>query len=145
MHDDCEDLGKGVFVMGGDAKPLCRACHRPMEYIRESCTTSGDSPIFREVRVEFQYDPLQRRYRGVAIVRAESIWKGSVYTLYSPLVKTDKRALALAESLLGALVTSGTLSNDARQTVLDFGASRSEWVEQILNLSRRLDGARLSS
>jgi len=63
----------------------------------------SDAP-FKEVRVEFDYDLLEDKFRQLAIVRDESIWgTGNKYLLKSPLIKTEKRALKVAEAILGNL------------------------------------------
>src|SRR5262249_9133226 len=50
------------------------------------------------------YDPINGVYREIGIVRDESLWgRNNVYTLQSPLIKTEKRALKVAEAILANL------------------------------------------
>jgi hypothetical protein len=65
---------------------------------------TGDSEIFKEVRVEFNYSSIGDVFREIAIVRDDSLWgRGNVYTLQSPLIKTERRALKVAEAILANL------------------------------------------
>ena len=71
----------------------------------------NDAP-FKEVRCEFNYDPTTKSFREIAVVRDEAIWgTGSKYTLCSPLIKTEKRALKVAEAILANLQRYADLSN----------------------------------
>ena len=65
---------------------------------------TGNADVFKEVRVEYNFDPINTVYREIAIVRDESLWgRNNVYTLQSPLIKTEKRALKVAEAILANL------------------------------------------
>ncbi len=66
--------------------------------------TRGDGDIFKEVRVEYNFDSTRGAYQETAIVRDESLWGScSAYILQSPLIKTEKRALRVAEAILANL------------------------------------------
>jgi hypothetical protein len=80
---------------------VCKSCGRPGKVEMERGFLTGQSGIIREVRVEYDFDRRTGRYRGVAIVRDESLPSGlDVYTRRSPLTRSEKSALSLAEALL---------------------------------------------
>jgi hypothetical protein len=65
--------------------------------------TGGYDPV-REVRVEYDFDVFNGTYRKVAIVRDEGLAdRHKVYTLKSPLIQGQKRALRIAEAILANL------------------------------------------
>jgi hypothetical protein len=88
-------------------------------------------------------------YRNLAIVRDESLGKDTnVYTLYSPLIKTDKRALKVAESILSNLMMSnGNLTQGkmprTTENVLQFDGSLSEFKQQLKKLEEQLSKSNL--
>ncbi len=101
----CEDYAKGVFLLNHGNIFYCPRCRNQGMLVSEHghAEKNGDAP-FKEVRVEFNYNPVAERFTEIAIVRDESVWgTGSTYTLLSPLIKTEKRALKVAESLLANL------------------------------------------
>ena len=109
----CEDYSKGVFLLNHGDEYFCSRCRLPGVVVKEVGVYEeiSDTAPYKEVRVEYNYDIEQERYRDVAIVRDESIWgAANKYILYSPLIRTDKRALKVAESILSNL--QQTVSKD---------------------------------
>jgi len=101
---ECEDYMKGVFLLNHTPPFACPACRKIGFMVPETGESEGKSRYWKEVRVEFNYDPLTRSYRDIAIIKDNSLeGTHNVYRLYSPLVKTEKRALKIAEGLLAAL------------------------------------------
>jgi ribosomal protein S27AE len=102
----CEEYAKGVFLLNHGDSFYCPRCRHLGMVVKETGTAehgSGNAP-FKEVRCEFNYDPCTAKFREIAIVRDEAIWgTGSKYTLLSPLIKTEKRALKVAEAILANL------------------------------------------
>ena len=79
---------------------LCESCGQPAKVEMERGFLMGETGIIREVRVEYSFDPRKGRYREIAIVRDESLpSRLDVYTRCSPLTKSEKSALSLAEAL----------------------------------------------
>lgn len=100
----CEDYAKGVFLLNHGPQFYCPRCRDEGMVVKERGFADDISGVFKEVRVEYNYDPLIGRYREIAIVRDDSIWgESSTYTLLSPLIKTEKRALKVAEAILANL------------------------------------------
>jgi hypothetical protein len=112
----CEDYAKGVFLLNHGDKFYCPRCRHLGTVVKETGHVDRgdrDDAPFKEVRVEFNYDPTTKRFLEIAIVRDEAIWgTGSKYTLLSPLIKTEKRALKVAESVLANLQRYAELSSE---------------------------------
>ena len=106
VNPECCDFHKDVFLMNHNGGFKCPRCHRPGRKVLEYGETDNDfSMDFWQVRLEFCYDVTFNTYRSVAIVSDEGMSKeGNIYTLYTPLVKTEKRALQMAEQILGTLM-----------------------------------------
>jgi hypothetical protein len=103
-NSQCEDYVKGVFLLNHGDTFYCPRCRQLGKIENERGFYTGYSDIFKEVRVEYNFDPINNLYREIAIVRDESLWgRNNVYTLQSPLIKTEKRALKVAEAILANL------------------------------------------
>lgn len=139
-NEQCEDVAKGVFLLEHGDKFYCPTCRQRGTIEREAGEWSGEGEQFSEVRVEFAYCPLEMNYKGLAIVKDESVPGGKVYTLRSPLIKTDKRALNVAERMLATLclspVVEGEIPNSVEQ-ILSLDATRSEFTQELSRLSER--------
>ena len=109
----------------------------------------GNSDIFKEVRVEYNFDPINGVYREIAIVRDESLWgRNNVYTLQSPLIKTEKRALKVAEAILANLNRyRGLLNGDdiprTTEIILSFDDEFDEFSRKLQQLSREWEASGL--
>ncbi len=105
LHEECEDYAKGVFLLNYGTRYFCSRCKQEGQIERETAHFRGDGEgkLFKEVRINYDFDPLVGKYHAVAIVRDDSIWGGSSYIVNSPLIKTEKRALKVAESMLANL------------------------------------------
>jgi len=114
---DCEDYAKGVFLLNHGDTFYCPRCRQLGKVEKERGFYTGNTDIFKEVRVEYNFDPINSLYREIAIVRDESLWgRNNVYTLQSPLIKTEKRALKVAEAILANLNRyRGLLNGDDTQ------------------------------
>jgi len=148
---DCEDAGKGVFLLNHSGHFACPTCRQLGTVERESGSYEGDSGVFREVRVEYNYDPESGGYRDVAIVRDVSVWEASSsYTLRSPLVRTEKRALKVAEALLANLNRcTGRLDRDeipnSSESVLSLDDDRDVFAQKLARLAHEWESSGLSS
>lgn len=144
----CEDLHKGVFLMNHSEIFYCPRCRLTGMVEPEEGHYVGDSDIFKEVRVEYNFDPVTRIYRETAIVRDESLWgRNNTYTLKSPLIKTENRALKVAEAILSNLNRYGLSEGGiprTSETVLDFGVSRENFAAQCEKLRKELEQSSLT-
>ena len=135
--EGCEDYAKGVFLLNHGDRFSCPRCRIYGVVVKEKGFADDPDGIFKEVRVEYNYDPIEVRYREVAIVRDDAIWgPSSTYTLMSPLIKTEKRALKVAESILANLQRySGLLLNDDIPRTTEIILS---WDEDLPEFKRKL-------
>ncbi len=110
--EGCEDYAKGVFLLNHGNAFYCPRCREAGLVVAErGISDHRDGSTFKEVRVEFNYCPMNNKFKEIAVVRDESIWgSGSKYTLFSPLIKTEKRALKVAEAILSNLQRYSELS-----------------------------------
>ena len=100
----CEDFSKGVFLLNHGDTFYCPRCRVRGHVEQERGFHVGEGEVFKETRVEYNYDPIHNVYREIAIVRDDSLWgQCNVYTLQSPLIRTEKRALKVAEAILANL------------------------------------------
>jgi hypothetical protein len=111
--DGCEDYAKGVFLLNHGDKFYCPRCRETGLVVAEKgISDQKDGIPFKEVRVEFNYCAVNNKFKEIAIVRDEAIWgSGSKYILFSPLIKTEKRALKVAEAILSNLQRYSELAN----------------------------------
>lgn len=146
----CEDYGKGVFLLNHGAAFSCPDCRHPGRVERENGQAQGESRVFREVRVEYNYDPELDLYRDIAIVQDVSLWgPTSSYTLRSPLVRTEKRALKVAEAILANLnrATDGPIGDEiptSAETVLNLDSPRDEFLRKLEVLAHEWGASGLS-
>ena len=100
----CDDYAKGVFLLnhtGGFKCPNCKIIGLVMQ---EKGSAINLNTLFQEVRVEYNFDSTRLQFRDLAIVRDDSIQGPSnTYILRSPLIRTEKRALKIAEAVLANL------------------------------------------
>lgn len=102
---NCRSNHLGTFLLGDVERFNCASCRQWGKAVAEHGEiTDGKGDTFKSVKVRFNYDSLNDHYREIAIVRNESLYGShSTYTFSSPLVKTERRALKIAESILGNL------------------------------------------
>lgn len=142
----CEDFMKGTFLLNHRGNFCCARCRT--EGFQEMEHGFSADPVllpYKTVRVEYNFDPTEMRYKDVAIIIDESIHgEGNTYTLITPLVKTDKRALKIAENMLanlnrysGVIVGSDEIP---RQTdyLLDLDEPRAEFERKVHQLGALL-------
>lgn len=147
---NCEDFAKGVFLLNHGETFYCPRCRISGLVVAERgihCT-KDDAP-FKEVRVEFNYDPINARYTEIGIVRDESIWgTGSTYTLLSPLIKTEKRALKVAEAILANLQRYSDLLDDGiprtTETIVSFDEDIDAFTDKMRRLGEEWENSNLS-
>jgi hypothetical protein len=117
---------------------------------KERGSYTGLSDVFKEVRVEYNFDPINGVYREIAIVRDESLWgQHNVYTLRSPLIKTEKRGLKVAEAVLANLnCYRGFLDGDdiprTTEIILSLDDSFEEFSRKLKQLGKEWAGSPLS-
>ncbi len=104
-NTECEEFSKGIFLLNHGITFHCPRC-RELGYSEpERGHSDNDYQIFREVHVHFNYEPIGKFYREIAIVKDESLSEDGFnsYHLFSALIKTEVRALKVAEAILSNL------------------------------------------
>jgi hypothetical protein len=150
-NTDCEDFAKGVFLLNHGDNFYCPRCRAHGHTEKEVGTYDGDGEIFKEVRCEYNFDPINRAYREIAIVRDESLWgRCRVYTLKSPLIKTENRALKVSEAVLANLNRyRGLLEGDGiprtTETVLSFDEPAATFSSKLQSLSKEWEASELAN
>ncbi len=145
----CEEYARGVFLLNHEGAFYCPTCRKRGRVESERGFHSGDADVFKEVRVEYNFDPINSLYREIAIVRDESLWgRNNVYTLQSPLIKTEKRALKVAEAILANLNRyRGLLNGDdiprTTEIILSFDDDFSEFSQKLQQLSKEWEASGL--
>lgn len=147
---ECEDYAKGVFLLNHGKTFYCPRCRNLGHVQEERGSYTGDTDIFKEVRVEFNFDPINSVFREIAIVRDESLWgKCNTYTLQSPLIKTELRALKVAEAVLANLNRyRGMLKNGeipkTHEILLSFDDTNEEFSRKLAHLAQEWENSALA-
>ncbi len=141
-NTECEDYVKGVFLLNHGDTFQCSRCRKFGPIEKERGFYEGDAYIFKEVRVEYNFDPINQKFLEIAVVRDESIQgPTNTYTLQSPLIKTENRALKVAESILANLSRMAGLpqGEDIPRTaayILSFDDDSDKFIRDLDNLSK---------
>jgi len=146
----CDEFTKGGFLLNHGETFCCPHCRMEGKLVPEQGYSNAvnDAP-FKECRVEYNYDPIGGRFQEIAIVRDESLWgSGSSYTLLSPLIKTEKRALKVAESILANLQRyRGTTGVDeiprTTEIILSFDDDFDEFQRKVQKLGEEWEHSKL--
>ena len=117
----CTAYLKGVFLLNHGDRFYCPQC-REQGFIEKETHTDWSwrdgSEVYKTVRVHFNFNPASRSYMEIAIVDIPELPTGSMAEIHSPLIKTEKRALKVAEAALCAL-NSGIKDGGHNEIVLD--------------------------
>ena len=150
-NTDCEDYSKGVFLLNHGDTFYCPRCRAFGHVEKETGAHTGETDIFKEVRVEYNFDPIRKIYREIGVVRDESLPAGSnIYTLKSALIKTERRALKVAEAILSnlnryrGLLTDGEIPRTTEH-ILSWDESRAEFSQKLGVLAREWEESNLAS
>ena len=137
-------LAKGVFLLNHGDTFYCPRCRQLGKWRRNAASTRELGHLQRSAR-RVNFDPINSVYREIAIVRDESLWgRNNVYTLQSPLIKTEKRALKVAEAILANLNRyRGLLNGDeiprTTEIILSFDEPYEEFKRKVEQLGRELE------
>lgn len=93
-----------------------------------------DSGLYTSVQVLFDYSPVERDYKARAIVEMNGVVRAGSYKLSSPLVKTENRALKIAEQLLCALNAGLPKDHLMQEKTLTFDCSLDNFKTQMEEL-----------
>lgn len=151
MEPTCKDYHKDVFLINHSRNFFCTRCGQLGKHQIEKVLFKNVLDMnFYQVRVEFKYDPGSDKFRGLAIVTDETMPKtGNVYTLRSPMIATEKRALQVAENILGHLMQANSNVFEvgvgrAPEFQLDMDLDLPEFRSRLFDLEVSLRNSRLS-
>jgi hypothetical protein len=136
---NCDNYLKDIFVINQD-RFFCPRCREKGFIEVEKYSYSNDFSVIREVRVEFDYDPLKRCYRSIAIATDNELGSHcNVLTVQNPLCKTEKRGLKLAELYFAyvSLNGVGVKNLNSTENTIDFGAPPEIFKEQLRHVSEK--------
>jgi len=145
----CEEHARGVFLLNHEGLFHCPACRKRGHIEKERGSHLGAGKLFKEVRVEYNFDPVVGVYRDVGIVQDVSLWgRSNVYTLQSPLIRTEERALKVAEAILANLNRyRGLINGDdiprTTEIILSFDDSFDEFSRKLKQLSKEWEASGL--
>lgn len=152
-NNDCKKFNQDVFLFANQVSHFnCGVCHTQGMVVKEvGWPKDTENMVFSEVRIDFDYRPSlepwvpEGRYTQLAIVRDESCPNQNVYYLHSPVIRTDKRALATAESILGNLcqfpedvLRNSTFAHRTKDTIIDFDLPTAEVKAKLTEVGDRL-------
>lgn len=159
--EGCEKFNQGTFLFSSHHDPIhvCAQCHRRGEVVKEEWSVKEPGNLnFRQVRVEYNYVPSLvaevgsgGKWSEIAIVTDDSMSLDcNVYHMKSPLIKTEKRALAVAISMLGGLlqdpkyVLEQSPGSRPQENIISFDEPLGGVKAQLWELEEKLRGSRLT-
>ena len=126
---NCAQFARPVFLLNQETFN-CPACKLSGEVVHEVSRSENSSRIYKEVRVEFDYNPIEKCFAQTAVVRDESLWgRNNAFHYSTPLVKTQKQALRMAEGMLAALNQLG--ENTSTDEMPRYSETRLDWDESL--------------
>ena len=137
----CDDFTKGVFLLNHGNLFYCPRCREMGHIVPEKAHDNDEyDGVYKTVTVEYGYDPIEKRYRDRAIVDITELPCGGSYTLSTPLVKTEQRALKIAESIINMLNIGWKERMDAsKELVLSWDLERDEFKRKCEEIGALLE------
>lgn len=135
-NSSCEDFHKGVFLLNHGDQFFCPRCRqlgwveKEKRAYRDLDGVEAGEAMYREARVVFDFRPNERKYEYTAVVSIPELEHGAVFEITSPLIKTEKRALKVAEYAL-CTANSGRIDSQGISTELRIDFDSPEWQEHI--------------
>lgn len=103
-NPDCSEFTKKLFSFYHDRVFECNECFQEGGTQRERGFAENTQPLFKEVRVAYNFHPTLNTYRSIVVVRDESLWgHHNVYHHDCPVTVSEKRAFQIAEQILATL------------------------------------------
>jgi len=143
-NNECEDFHKGVFLLNHGDQFFCPRCRQlgwvevEQKNYRDLGGVDKQEAMYREARVRYDFRPATRKYEYTAIVSIPELDCGAVFEITSPLIKTEKRALKVAEYAL-CTANSGRLDSEGISTELRIDLDSDQWKEHVEHVGNVLD------
>lgn len=137
-NSECEDFSKGVFLLNHGNSFYCPRCRCLGFTAPEYKVYSDDAPdaVFKTVRVHFNYNPMKKVYQSIAVIDITEVTEGEQCDLYSPLIRTEMRALKVGEALI-CMINSGLRYGDSQEVSVSLDDD--DWREQLNRINRMLE------
>ena len=142
-NGECKSVHKGVFLLDYGSTFFCPQCEQEGWIEEEKKIFHGligpkEDALYREVIFHFDFAPVFRGYNARAVVSIPDLREGVVLEVASPLVRTERRALKIAEYTLCA-ANSGRISSNGISTELLIDLCHPDWRKQIEHVEKVLD------
>jgi hypothetical protein len=97
----CSAYAQPFFLLEAPETFECPVCLRPGLVESERASREGTDPLYCEVRVDFDFDPLRGVYRKRALtIDGRVLGRRSCFTLQSPLIHTRERAVRVGRLMM---------------------------------------------
>ncbi len=140
----CQSYLIAIFMWLHEGPFVCLDCRKRQGFlVSERGIRSGPTYApYGEVRVEYNFDPTQERYRSTAVLRDNALGERiRTFTFQSPHVEDQQHAFKLAEGFLVALndgielaLEDGTEIPRPMEHVVSFDLSREKFKERMQRL-----------
>lgn len=149
IQEKCDDVHNGVFLLNQGQEFFCPCCRAAGLVKEEQGRGAGNSEFWKEVRVYWRYDAKQRRYRCTSIIKDEAILgEHNVYHYWSPMIGTEKRAMAIAEKMLANLQVHSTVEEgeipDQMETMISFDKPMESFRYDLRRVATTWEGLKAS-
>jgi hypothetical protein len=139
INTGCKEFSKKK-LSSSEANWICSKCKLPGGYVKERAIDEDThNGVYKTVRVEFNYDVLERRYREIAIVDIPSLRSGGIYTQCNPFCSTEKRALDIGTTLICSLNCGSKEDGVLGQTIISLDADREHFSAALEALGEKLN------
>lgn len=140
-NTDCSEYTKGIFLMSPKYTThfYCQQCRQySNNIVMERWWKEGRGEVYKRVTVEYNYSGADRRYHEMAIVEDNDILVGAEIRFQSALIKTDKRALKVAEKILSnAALNPDVGAVKYSEITLDYDMPPDQWHRFMQALERK--------
>lgn len=97
----CSVYAQPFFLLDAPETFECPVCLRPGLVECERASREGRDPLYNEVRIDFDFDPVRRVYRKRSLtIDGRLLGRQSRFTLQSPLIHSRERAIELGRLLM---------------------------------------------
>jgi hypothetical protein len=97
----CSAYAQLFFLIESPEIFECPVCLRPGLVESERASREGHDALYGEVRIDFDFDPINQVYRKRALtIDGRSLGRQSSFTLQSPLIGTHEHAVRVGRLLM---------------------------------------------
>ncbi len=101
LWEGCSAYTQPFFILEAPQTFECPVCLRPGLVECERASREGPDPLYGEVRVDFDFDPVRRVYRKCALTTdGRLLGRQSSFRLQSPLIRSRERAIRVGRLMM---------------------------------------------